>query len=117
MAVRQESFHASGHASGAGLMETVRTIKARVLVPVHTEKPQLFVERLSGAMRLILEVDPKKSDGWLGEDPAPRISAAEKEEQDMKQGRRNHSSSFKAILPLLQHPGPHQALGYRKDTW
>jgi len=47
-----------------------------------------------------LEEEPETQTGWQSEGPAPGISAAEKEEQDMTQGRRNHSASLKARVAL-----------------
>ena len=35
-------IHASGHASGLEIQEMINEIKPRILVPVHTEKPNLF---------------------------------------------------------------------------
>jgi len=34
--------HCSGHINGADLTEMIRTIKPKILYPVHTEKPELF---------------------------------------------------------------------------
>lgn len=41
-----ESLHASGHASGPDLLRIVRAIAPRVLIPVHTERPEFYQERL-----------------------------------------------------------------------
>jgi ribonuclease J len=41
-------LHASGHASGQDLLELIRRTRPRVLVPIHTEKPEFFLERLKG---------------------------------------------------------------------
>lgn len=38
--------HSSGHASGPDLMEAVRRINPRVVIPIHTENPQAFVDQL-----------------------------------------------------------------------
>jgi len=35
-------IHASGHASGPEIQEMIDKIKPKVLVPVHTEHPELF---------------------------------------------------------------------------
>ncbi len=35
-------IHASGHASGPEIQEMINKIKPKLLVPVHTEKPELF---------------------------------------------------------------------------
>jgi ribonuclease J len=39
--------HASGHASGPELLEMIREIRPKMLVPVHTEHPELFAEALA----------------------------------------------------------------------
>ena len=39
---RPYQIHASGHASGKELLEFIENIKPKNLIPVHTEKPQLF---------------------------------------------------------------------------
>jgi ribonuclease J len=41
--------HASGHASGPEIVEMIRQINPKVLIPVHTEHPEVFVEALSGS--------------------------------------------------------------------
>lgn len=41
--------HASGHASGPELIEMVKEIKPKTLVPIHTENPNYFAEALRGA--------------------------------------------------------------------
>jgi len=43
-----KGYHASGHISGEELIEVIKTIKPKILIPVHTEKPQLFLEKLAG---------------------------------------------------------------------
>jgi ribonuclease J len=35
-------IHASGHASGPEIQEMIDKIKPKLLVPVHTEHPELF---------------------------------------------------------------------------
>ena len=44
----QKGFHASGHASGPELLGMIREIQPEVLVPIHTEKPEYFLEALAG---------------------------------------------------------------------
>jgi len=44
----EERFHASGHASGPELLEMVREIRPEMLIPIHTEQPELFAEELAG---------------------------------------------------------------------
>jgi len=41
-------LHASGHAPGPALAQLVRTVHPRVLVPIHTEKPEWWQEQLAG---------------------------------------------------------------------
>ena len=43
-----KGYHASGHISGGELIEAIKTIKPRILIPVHTEQPELFKEKLHG---------------------------------------------------------------------
>jgi ribonuclease J len=38
--------HASGHASGPELIEMVKAINPQVLIPVHTEHPEVFRQAL-----------------------------------------------------------------------
>ena len=42
----QHGFHASGHASGPDLIDIIRTIRPKMLIPVHTERPEAFIEAL-----------------------------------------------------------------------
>jgi len=41
--------HASGHASGLELIEMIKAINPKILIPVHTERPDLFCEALAGS--------------------------------------------------------------------
>lgn len=45
----QQGFHASGHASGPELIDMIRAIRPKMLIPIHTEKPEVFVEALRGS--------------------------------------------------------------------
>jgi ribonuclease J len=45
----ERGLHASGHACGPDLLEVAREIKPEILVPVHSEHPDFFVEHLSGS--------------------------------------------------------------------
>ncbi len=40
--LRLEQFHASGHCSGAELIEIGRRVRARTFFPIHTEHPEAF---------------------------------------------------------------------------
>ncbi|MDO8885588.1 MBL fold metallo-hydrolase RNA specificity domain-containing protein, partial [Candidatus Oleimmundimicrobium sp.] len=50
----EKGFHASGHIIGPQLLELIRTINPRYLIPVHTEKPEFFQKNLKGEMEVIL---------------------------------------------------------------
>jgi ribonuclease J len=39
---RPYQIHASGHASGPEIQEMINKIKPKLLIPVHTEHPELF---------------------------------------------------------------------------
>ena len=41
--------HASGHASGPELIEMIKEINPQILIPVHTERPDLYCEALAGS--------------------------------------------------------------------
>ena len=41
-------LHASGHASGPELLELIKQIRPRILIPVHTQDPGYFVRGLEG---------------------------------------------------------------------
>jgi ribonuclease J len=38
-------IHASGHSSGAELLDFIEKVKPKKLVPIHTEKPKMFVNK------------------------------------------------------------------------
>ncbi|HLF22346.1 MAG TPA: MBL fold metallo-hydrolase RNA specificity domain-containing protein, partial [Burkholderiales bacterium] len=40
-------IHASGHANGRDLVEMIRTIQPKLVVPIHTEHAELFAHHLS----------------------------------------------------------------------
>ncbi|MCQ6963741.1 hypothetical protein PV02_11745 [Methanolobus chelungpuianus] len=40
--IRHEEAHASGHASGEEIKEMIREINPEILIPIHTEKPDLL---------------------------------------------------------------------------
>jgi ribonuclease J len=45
----EKGLHASGHACGPDLLRIARQIKPEVLVPVHSEHPNIYVEQLGGS--------------------------------------------------------------------
>jgi ribonuclease J len=42
----EKGLHASGHACGPDLLRIAREIKPEVLIPVHSEKPEFYVDNL-----------------------------------------------------------------------
>jgi ribonuclease J len=42
----EKGLHASGHASGPDLLEIAREIGPEVLIPVHSECPGFYIDRL-----------------------------------------------------------------------
>jgi len=54
----ERGYHASGHASGEELLRMVEEIQPEVVIPVHTKRPEFFVERLS-EVRVELPVEGK----------------------------------------------------------
>jgi len=49
----KEGLHASGHAPVADLDRIVRTLNPEVIVPLHTERPDLFMDRFGDDYRVI----------------------------------------------------------------
>jgi ribonuclease J len=45
----EKGLHASGHACGPDLLRIAQEIKPEVLMPIHTESPGFYVERLSNS--------------------------------------------------------------------
>jgi ribonuclease J len=45
----ERGLHASGHACGPDLLEVARRIKPEVLIPVHSEHPDFYIDHLSGS--------------------------------------------------------------------
>ncbi len=41
-------YHASGHAGGPDLVRFVKEVRPRLLIPVHTERPERWLEELKG---------------------------------------------------------------------
>lgn len=44
----ERGLHASGHASGSELIELIKNISPKVLIPIHTDNPDFFVANLKG---------------------------------------------------------------------
>lgn len=44
----EPGYHASGHAAGPELLDFVKKVRPRLLIPVHTEHPQRWQEELAG---------------------------------------------------------------------
>ena len=45
----EKGLHASGHACGKDLLEIVRHINPQTLIPVHSEHPELYIDKLEGS--------------------------------------------------------------------
>jgi len=45
----EKGLHASGHACGPDLLSVVHGIKPKILIPVHSEKPEFYREHLRGS--------------------------------------------------------------------
>jgi len=45
----EKGLHASGHACGPDLLDIVREINPEILIPVHSETPEFYAERLEGS--------------------------------------------------------------------
>lgn len=54
----ERGLHASGHACGPDLLEIARSIEPRLLVPVHSQYPQFYQEKLEGSgIQVVLPVE------------------------------------------------------------
>jgi ribonuclease J len=45
-------IHASGHASGPEIQALIDAVQPKVLIPIHTTKPELFINK-AGEVRMI----------------------------------------------------------------
>jgi ribonuclease J len=48
-------YHASGHASGEELLQMIEQINPKIVVPLHTERPEYFAERVRSCKTVLLE--------------------------------------------------------------
>jgi ribonuclease J len=54
----QKGLHASGHASGPDLLRVAWEIQPEILIPVHSEKPEFYVDNLADSgIRVILPAE------------------------------------------------------------
>ena len=44
----EKGLHASGHACGTDLLKIAHDVKPEILIPIHSEKPDLYIDPLSG---------------------------------------------------------------------
>lgn len=51
----QKGYHSSGHAGREELLEIVRRIRPKYLIPVHTEAPEVYQQELSDITHIIME--------------------------------------------------------------
>ena len=54
VAEAEQGFHSSGHASASGLMEIIDVINPRIIIPIHTEHPEVFINKLGARMRVTI---------------------------------------------------------------
>jgi ribonuclease J len=58
IAEEEKGLHASGHACGPDLLRVAREIQPEVLIPVHSEKPEFYVDNLSDSgIKVILPTE------------------------------------------------------------
>ena len=50
----EKGLHASGHACGPDLLRVAQEIRPEILIPVHSEEPKFYTERLSGSVNVAL---------------------------------------------------------------
>jgi ribonuclease J len=50
----EKGFHSSGHASAAGLSEVIETIDPKILIPIHTQHPELFQTKFGTQRQVII---------------------------------------------------------------
>jgi len=50
----ERGLHSSGHASASELLEIVEAINPRIVIPVHTEYPELFQTRVGAHRQVII---------------------------------------------------------------
>jgi ribonuclease J len=54
----EKGLHASGHACGPDLLRVAREIRPQILIPVHSEQPEFYVDNLGGSgINVILPVE------------------------------------------------------------
>lgn len=53
-------FHASGHASAQDLLQIIRTIRPKRVLPIHTEHPEFFKRALEGEFEVLRVKDGKE---------------------------------------------------------
>ena len=57
-----QKIHASGHASGTELKRLINEINPKILIPIHTEKPELFKDQFRKGIEVILPKKRKRYD-------------------------------------------------------
>ena len=43
----EKGYHSSGHACGKDLLDMIRRVNPKILIPIHTEDPHYFVKNLA----------------------------------------------------------------------
>ena len=54
IAQAEQGFHSSGHASVSELVELIETINPKTVIPIHTEKPELFQDKVGKQRQIIM---------------------------------------------------------------
>lgn len=54
----EEGLHASGHACGSDLLAIAREIESEVLIPIHSESPEFFLEHLENSGIKVILPEP-----------------------------------------------------------
>ena len=53
----EQRIHSSGHACGPAIFEMIQKIKPKILIPIHTKRPDVFIEttkKIGSGMKIIL---------------------------------------------------------------
>jgi len=53
--IPEKNYHASGHASASDILEIINQINPEIVMPIHTEAPDFFKEKISGRELIIPE--------------------------------------------------------------
>lgn len=57
--VFDKNYHSSGHISGEEILKVIRRIQPHIVIPVHTEKPEFFQDKLGNEIEVIIPEKPQ----------------------------------------------------------